>query len=124
MRSRPAAPTRSAASSASPRPHLRLPVPANIHLMPDQYDPGWVGSVEGELLNSQPSLVLQSCQLSAVILDEAGNVLGGGTGSAYATLPPATREVIKLTSGFGDIPSAHARSAIVSMQPSWIHAQG
>jgi hypothetical protein len=106
------------------RPQVHLPVPANIHVMPDQYDPGFVGSVEGELLNSQPSLVLQSCQLSAVILDEAGNVLGGGTGSAYATLPPATREVIKLTGGgFSDIPIDHAASAIVSMQPSWAPAQ-
>ena len=106
------------------RPQLRLPAPANIHVMPDQYDPGFVGSVEGELLNTQPSLVLQSCQLSAVILDEAGNVLGGGTGSAYATLPPATREGIKLTGGgFSDIPIDHAARAIVSMQPSWAPAQ-
>ena len=105
------------------RPELRLPAPANIHVMPDLYDPAWVGSVEGELLNSQPALVLQNCQLSAVILDEAGNVLGGGTGYAFATLPPATREVIKLTSGFNDIPIEHAASAIVSMQPTWSQAQ-
>jgi len=105
------------------RPQLRLPAPANIHVMPDQYDPAWVGSVEGELLNSQAGLVLQNCQLSAIVLDEAGNILGGGTGYAFATLPPATREVIKMTSGFNDIPSAHAVSAIVSMQPTWSQAQ-
>jgi hypothetical protein len=101
------------------RPQLRLPAPANIHVMPDQYDPAWVGSVEGELLNSQAGLVLQNCQLSAIVLDEAGNILGGGTGYAFATLPPATREVIKMTSGFNDIPIAHAVSAMVSMQPTW-----
>ena len=56
-------------------------------------------------------------------VDEAGNILGGGTGYAFATLPPATREVIKLTSGFNDIPIAHAVSAIVSMQPTWSQAQ-
>jgi hypothetical protein len=105
------------------RPQLRLPAPANIHVMPDPYDSGWVGSVEGELVNGQPGLVLQSCQLSAVILDEAGNVLGGGSGYAFATLPPASREVIKLTSGFNDIPIDHAARAIVSMQPSWAPAQ-
>ena len=105
------------------RPQLRLPAPANIHVMPDQYDPAWVGSVEGELLNSQVGLVLQNCQLSAVVLDEAGNILGGGTGYAYATLPPATREVIKMTSGFNDIPIEHAVSAMVSMQPTWVQAQ-
>jgi hypothetical protein len=105
------------------RPQLRLPAPANIHVMPDQYDPAWVGSVEGELLNSQVGLVLQNCQLSAVVFDEAGNILGGGTGYAYATLPPATREVIKMTSGFSDIPIEHAVSAMVSMQPTWMQAQ-
>lgn len=105
------------------RPSLRLPALANIHVMPDLYDPAWVGSVEGELHNGQPSLVLQNAQLSAIILDEAGNVLGGGTGYAFATLPPATRQVIKLTSGFKDIPIAHAVSAMVSVQPTWIQAQ-
>jgi hypothetical protein len=105
------------------RPQVRLPATANIHVMPDLYDPAWVGSVEGELVNGQSGLVLQSCQLSAIVLDEAGNVLGGGTGYAFATLPPATREVIKLSSGFNDIPSAHAVSAIVSMQPTWTQAQ-
>jgi hypothetical protein len=105
------------------KPQLRLPAPANIHVMPDLYDPAWVGSVEGELLNSQPSLVLQNCQLSAIVLDEAGNILGGGTGYAFATLPSGTREVIKMTSGFNDIPIAHAVSAMVSMQPTWSQAQ-
>jgi hypothetical protein len=105
------------------RPQLHLPVPANIHVMPDQFDPAWVGSVEGELLNSQVGLILQNCQLSAVVFDEAGNILGGGTGYAYATLPPATREVIKMTSGFNDIPIEHAVSAMVSMQPTWVQAQ-
>ena len=105
------------------RPQLRLPAPANIHVVPDQFDPAWVGSVEGELLNSQVGLILQNCQLSAVVFDEAGNILGGGTGYAYATLPPATREVIKMTSGFNDIPIEHAVSAMVSMQPTWVQAQ-
>ena len=105
------------------RPQLRLPALANIHVVPDLVDAAWVGSVEGELQNGQPSLVLQTAQLSAIVMDEAGNVLGGGTGYAFATLPPASREVIKLQSGFNDIPIAHAASAMVSVQPSWVQAQ-
>ena len=105
------------------RPQLRLPEPANIHVMPDLYDPAWVGSVEGELLNTQAGLVLQNAQLSAVVFDEAGNILGGGTGYAFATLPPGTRQVIKLTSGFKDVPIEHAVSAMVSSQPTWTQAQ-
>jgi hypothetical protein len=105
------------------RPQLRLPEPANIHVMPDLYDTAWVGSVEGELLNTQAGLILQNAQLSAVIFDEAGNILGGGSGYAFAALPPGTREVIKLSSGFKDIPIEHAASAMVSIQPTWIQAQ-
>jgi hypothetical protein len=108
---------------AHQRSNLPMPTLANIHVMPDPYDSGWMGSVEGELINSQAKLTLQSAQLSAVILDEAGNILGGGTGSAYATLPPATREVLKMSSGFRSIPMEHATSALVSIQPTWSQAQ-
>src|SRR5207247_9927770 len=73
------------------RPQLRLPAPANIHVVPDLYDPAWVDSVEGELVNGQPSLGLQNCQLSAHIPDEAGHALGGGRGCPPATPPPARR---------------------------------
>jgi hypothetical protein len=105
------------------RPQLRLPEPANIHVVPDLYDPAWVGGVEGELLNTQASLVLQNAQLSAIIFDEAGNILGGGSGYAFATLPPGTRQVLKINNGFKDIPIEHAVSAMVSAQPTWVLAQ-
>ena len=106
------------------RSNLPMPSLANIHVAPDPYDAGYVGSVEGELINSQPSLTLQNAQLSAIVLDEAGNILGGGTGYAFATLPPATREVLKMTGGFRAIPIEHAVSAIVSVTPTWAQAQG
>src|SRR5207237_4645656 len=57
------------------RPELRLPAPANIHVMPDLYDPAWVGSVEGELVHGQPSLVPQHCQLPAIVTAEPDNGL-------------------------------------------------
>jgi hypothetical protein len=105
------------------RSNMPMPALANIHVVPDPYDPGWVGSVEGELLNGQAALSLQSAQLSAIVLDEAGNILGGGTGYTYAPLPPATREVLKMTGGFRAIRVEHAVSALVSIQPSWSQAQ-
>jgi hypothetical protein len=40
-----------------------------------------------------------------------------------ATLSPATREVITMTSAFDDIPIEHAASAMVSMEPTWVQAQ-
>jgi len=102
-------------------PHkLTMPALANIHVVPSNYDPGWVGSVEGELINDNPSLTLQRADLSSVLLDAAGNVVGGGNGYAFASLPPGARQFIKLESGFKSVPLSNATSALVSIQPSWV----
>ncbi len=102
-------------------PH-KLPMPAltNIQIAPSPYDPGWVGSVEGELINDNPSLTLQRAELSAVLLDAAGNVVGGGNGYAFASLPPGARQFIKLESGFKSVPLGNAASALVSIEPTWV----
>jgi hypothetical protein len=92
----------------------------NIAIEPSVYDKSWVGDVAGEVINNDPSLTLQTTQYSAVILDSAGNVLGGGSGSTYGALPPSTRMVFKLTGGgFGDIPVEKAASVLVSATPTW-----
>src|SRR5439155_956283 len=67
------------------KPSAQLPVLANVHPVPSTYDAGWLGGVQGELANTQIGLVLQRANLSAVVLDAAGNVLGGGTGFAFAS---------------------------------------
>jgi hypothetical protein len=95
------------------------PATANIHVLPDPYDPGWVGSVEGELINDHPDLLLSNASLSAVVFDAAGNVLGGGSGYAFQTLPPGTREFIKITNGLKAVPITQAASAVVSIDASW-----
>jgi hypothetical protein len=102
-----------AKQSASP------PATANLRILPDLNDPGWVGSVEGELINDHADLELWNARLSTVVFDAAGNVLGGGSGYAFATLPPGTREFIKLTQGLKAIPIAYAASAMVSVDASW-----
>ena len=102
--------------------HARSALPpaiANLRVLPDPYDPGWVGSVEGELINDQPALDLWNARLSTVVFDAAGNVLGGGTGYAFQALPPGTREFIKITQGLKAIPSTLAASAMVSVDASW-----
>ena len=72
---------------------LHNPTLANIHLVPGLFDPSWLGTIEGELQNTDLSLSLQSADLSAVVFDAAGNVLGGGSGFAFQTLPPGARRV-------------------------------
>jgi hypothetical protein len=92
----------------------------NVVIEPSNLDAGWVGDVAGELVNTDPKLTLSDAQLSAVVFDAAGNILGGGTGQSLGSLPPGTRVVFKLLgSGFSDIPSDKAASAMVTAVPTW-----
>lgn len=90
------------------------PAIAHIRVVPESYDPAWVGSVEGELHNVDPRRTLESAQLTAVILDNAGNVIGGGNGYTIAPLPPGAREFIKV-SGMRAVAMDRAASAVISI---------
>jgi hypothetical protein len=105
---------------ASFGPHnLHYPTLANIHIVPQTYDAKWVGTVEGELQNTDPVMTLRSTRLSCVLFDAAGNILGGGSGMAFQPLPPGAREFLQLSNGFDVIPTEQAASAMVSMLPTW-----
>jgi hypothetical protein len=92
---------------------LRMAPIANIYLEPSVFEPAWLGAVDGEVSNPDVSLLLENTALSTVVFDSNGNVLGGGTGYAFASLPPGSREFFKITLG-NDIPTAQAASAMVS----------
>jgi hypothetical protein len=92
---------------------------ANVVIEPDLINPNFVGNVAGEMINTDPRLTLQNAQLSAVIFDKDGNVVGGGNGGLFFTLPSGTRAVFKLASGFNAIPMARAASVVLSVTPSW-----
>lgn len=98
-----------------------VPNPAldNVMAVPQTYDPAWTAWVQGEVVNSHPTKLLKNVQLSAVLFDAAGNVLGGATGSAYNRLPPGTREVFKLTNGIDAVPFTRIASISVSTIPTW-----
>jgi hypothetical protein len=93
---------------------LKAPLFSNVHVAANPYEPAWCGSVEGEILNNFPGLTMQTAQMSAVVFDASGNVIGGGNGFSVASLPPLAREIFKLQSGFRSIPYAKAASAMVS----------
>lgn len=57
--------------------------------------------------------------LSAVIFDDAGNVIGGGSGFAFQTLPPGARQFIQLSYGLDAIPMIRAASMLVSITSTW-----
>jgi len=48
----------------------------NVHLVPDLFDPAWLGSVEGDLINIHPTLALASSSMSCVIFDAQGKRAG------------------------------------------------
>jgi hypothetical protein len=106
---------------AKRQPHkLHIPPIANIYLEPSAFDAGWLGAVDGELVNDDPLQILQSASLSAVVMDAGGNVVGGATGYAFAPLPPSARELVKLTGAVTAIPVAKAASALVSVTPTYV----
>jgi hypothetical protein len=102
----------------TPRATFR-PAVAAVRILPDLYDRGYVGSVEGELIHDRAGLVMQNARLSTVVFDSAGNVLGGGNGYAFASLPPGSREFFKITSGLKAIPLEKAAEAYVSVEPTY-----
>jgi hypothetical protein len=99
----------------SQKPALRQPTIENIGIVPSRNDPTWVGEVNGELINTHPSLNLRRAKLSTVVLDAGGNIIGGGTGFANALLPPGTREAFVIRTGVDSIPWLRAASAKISV---------
>jgi hypothetical protein len=91
----------------------------NMHLVPSLYEPGWLGSIEGEVINASPTLTMRNVQTSAVVLDRSGNVIGGGTGFAMGTLPPGAREVMLINNGLNAIPFSQAADFMISAVGSY-----
>jgi hypothetical protein len=102
-------------------PHKAQVMPdfANVHVAPSQIDPGWVGEVDGEIVNANTPKTLARAQLSIVVLDAGGNVLGGGTGYTIAAVPSGSRFVFVASNGFKAIPLDRAASALVSPTPTY-----
>jgi hypothetical protein len=92
---------------------------ANLRILPNTNDPGWVNEVDGELLNDTSTQTLASARLSIVLLDAAGIPVGGGTGSTSSPLPAGSRIVFIAQSGFTAVPLVRALTPVVSAEPSW-----
>jgi len=90
-----------------------------LRVMPAVLEPQWTGEIDGEVQNDDPAKTIQYVELSGVVFDAAGNILGGGTGFAVATLPPAARMAMKISNGVSPIAYAKAASALVSIVPHY-----
>jgi hypothetical protein len=83
------------------------------------FEPQWAGEIDGEVQNDNPTRTIQMVELSGVVFDAEGNIIGGGTGFAPATLPPAARVAMKITTGMRPIPMSKAASALVVAVPTY-----
>jgi hypothetical protein len=101
-------------------PHtLHKPALENVHIVPSQFEPSWVGSVDGDLINDHPTSTLTNAQVSVVLFDAGGNVIGGGNGYVFASLPPGTRAFFSASSGVSAVATARAASAEISIVPTY-----
>ena len=104
------------------QPAIKAPVPTVLNgaITPGVSDAKWVGAVKGELTNVSKSLILRSAGISAVVLNSAGEVVGGGSGSVYGTLPPGAREFVELTFGLDSVLVSDAVTVQFSVDPSYV----
>jgi hypothetical protein len=94
---------------------------ANVRVAPDASSPGWVGSVEGEIVNGDASHTMVGADFSGVVLDGGGNIIGGGYGSTPSgiSVPSGARAFFTLTTGFTSIPMANAERVQLSVAPRY-----
>jgi hypothetical protein len=90
-----------------------------VRILPSMFEPEWCGSIEGEVQNDHPTRTVNTVELSTVVLDAAGNVIGGGSGFGIAELPPAARMFFKISTGMRPIPLSRAATALVSVVPRY-----
>ena len=98
-----------------------LPMPhfVNVRILPDQNQPDYVGEVDGEVVNDTSPFMMNSARLSIVLLNTAGEIVGGGTGMVLSPLPSGSRMVFLAQNGFAAVPSSEAVVPIITVEPSY-----
>ena len=91
----------------------------NVHIVPSSFQPDWVGEVDADLVNDDPTDTLTNASAYIVLFDAAGNVVGGGTGFLLVSLPPGTRSYFSASAGFSAVPMAKASTAAISIVPTY-----
>lgn len=90
------------------------PALADILVQAQKSDPAWVGAVVGQIENDHPTMLLRRTQISAVIYDSAGNIIGGATGSTSSELLPGVRAYFQAANGASAIPFDRVAAASVT----------
>lgn len=98
---------------------LRLPAVQGIRVVGGTgRETGFVKEVYGEVVNVIADAMLTRTKFSVVAFDAAGAVIGGGTGTTRAALPPGARVLVSAT-GMRAVPVQRAVSFQFSFEPTW-----
>jgi hypothetical protein len=96
-----------------------LPHFVNVRILPSETDSGWIGEVDGEIVNDTSPQTLAVAKLSIVLLDATGRIVGGGNTTTFSPLPSGSRMVFLARSGFTAVPASNATSYIISVDPTY-----
>jgi hypothetical protein len=77
---------------SGPVTHLK-PGISFVRVAPSTFEPEWTGEIDGEIQNDSASKTLQFVELSGVVLDSGGHIIGGGTGFGFGLAFVPTRTV-------------------------------
>lgn len=99
-----------------------LPHFVNVAILPNQNDSGWVGEVDGEIVNDTSPQTLTMAKLSIVLLDATGKIVGGGSAMTFSPLPSGSRMVFLAQTGFSAVPISTAVTAMISVDPTYTSA--
>jgi hypothetical protein len=91
------------------------PPTSDVLVQASLYEPGWVGAVVGQVQNDHTTMLLAATEISVVVFDSAGAVIGGATGYSTGGLLPGVRAYFSASAGVSSIPSDQAFSAGVSV---------
>jgi hypothetical protein len=98
---------------------IHAPAVADVGIVPAKYDPGFAGSVDGQIANDHPTMKLERAKVYVVLFDSAGNVVGGGSGFESLSLPPGERHFVSTSSGVHPVELSRAAAVQVSVEPTF-----
>ena len=99
--------------------HTSRPRVASAKIIASDADPGWVGEVDGEIVNDASQAALARAVISVVVLDANGRIVGGGTGALSGSLASGARGPFGARLGFAAIPVDRAARLVVSVVPTY-----
>lgn len=91
----------------------------NVQILPSTSDPGHVSEIDGEIVNDSSPDTLTMANISIVLENAAGAVVGGGDTVTFSQLPAGSRMVFLAQSGFSPVELDQAKTAIVSVDPTY-----